>query len=67
MKTVHVIGKRITRIKQGIIRRGPSYNPINAVEYLELEDGTRLYPHASVDDSDYSVEMIVNRKNLKIG
>ena len=48
-----VVGKRITRIEQGPFRE--ACRPADsAVFYIELEDGTRLYPYTIETEGRWS-------------
>lgn len=62
MNTRHVIGQRITRVKQSLTSCGPMRSPRQAIDYIELENGVRLYPHAQETEYDhYLVDMGINQ------
>lgn len=57
MQTRSVIGKRIVRVKHRF--------PRNAIDYVELENGIRLYPIVIEGEADYFVDLIINKTAMK--
>lgn len=62
MKTRNVLGKRIVAVKQ--YRPGNRANVAGLVclEYIELDNGTRLVPLTIEGESEYHTELILSRK-----
>ena len=61
MKTKHVIGQKIVAVQQAVKSTGrPFEDKCNQLEYIELENGCRLYPLTiETDHGDYAHDISV--------
>lgn len=62
MRTRSIIGKRIVAIQQSWQSLGGGMKAVT-LEYLELEDGTRLIPFVHEGDPEHGVDLIVNKQH----
>lgn len=62
MRTRNVLGQRIVRVEQGRTSRGHGYPPANTVNFLELENGMRLFPMVKEGDAEYFVDFLTLKK-----
>ena len=66
MKTRNVIGQRVVAVRQWRPCRGRSNTGGGMhVEYLELENGARLYPHVMEGEGEYGVDFTVQTKRQR--
>lgn len=65
MKTRGIIGRRIVAVRQGMCGGESARAAVNAVDFIELDNGIRLFPHVSEHESFYSVDFVVNKMNTK--
>lgn len=65
MKTRLVIGQKIVAVKQGPFHA--SHGMTNAIDYIELENGIRLYPVTieSASSAEYGTDLVVNTQNKR--
>jgi hypothetical protein len=56
-----VVGQRIVKISQSVVSCGQNREPANVVEFMELEDGTKLYPMTIEQDDGYATDFAVHR------
>lgn len=65
MKTRGIIGQRIVAVSQTKWHPGSSRAAVNVVNYIELEDGTRIIPAVIEGEADYGVEFVVNKQHRR--
>lgn len=61
MRAKDAIGKRIVGVKHAVISRDGIRSTV--VDYLELEDGTRLITHAHPTDDVPAGDIIVSKQS----
>jgi hypothetical protein len=61
MKSRGVVGKKIVRIEQRMRALGEGREPENCVDYIELEDGTKLWPYTIEQVDGYSQDFVVTK------
>lgn len=62
MKTRGIIGQRIIGVEQGWKSGGHGYPSRISVDFLLLEDGTRLFPVTREREDGYDHDFAVNTK-----
>jgi hypothetical protein len=60
MTTRGILGKKIVRVKQSLWHPGDNRKPVNAIDFIELEDGTLLIPFVHEGASTYGVDLAAN-------
>jgi hypothetical protein len=66
MKSRDAVGKRIVAIEQCRYVNDHTCRMTNAVTAIVLENGTRLIPTVDETDSDYTVDLLVVKKEKEV-
>jgi hypothetical protein len=65
MQTRNVIGQRIVAVDQRRVFNSNAHRMVNTVEYIELENGVRLWANISEGDGDYFIDIGQSKPHRK--